>query len=300
MRRLERSAHRPGLVRRNDHSAVAGRNSLASLASDEDHDSMKIKTLPPALVGLLPLALLVGCAFDSAPAERTLARVVVDGEGVTAIDTDLGYHVELVRCRVAIDTLEFTTSGEMHASLLRPLWDLVVPDAFAHPGHDAGGEVVGELPGRHVFDWRDDGALIGEATLLEARYSGANFSFTRAKVEDGVMPDDPIVGHTFEIVGTATLDETAWDFSVLVDQDEGRRVVGLPLDLDVAADDELELGLELFTRDPIEGDTIFDGLDFALLDDDGDHEVVIAPDSDAYNLLRRSTQAHDHYGVAVH
>jgi hypothetical protein len=256
--------------------------------------------LCPALAaGLLSAAPPLGCAFDSEPAERTPARIVVDGAGITTIDTDLAYRVELARCRVAIDTLEFTTSGEMHASLLRPLWDLVVPDAIAHPGHYAGGEVVGELPGRHVFDWRDDGALIGEATLLDAQYNGAHFSFTRAMVDDGVTPDDPIVGHTFEIAGTATLEDETWDFSVLLDQDEGRRVVGLPLDIDLAGDEGVELGLELFTRDPIEGDTIFDGVDFAVLDD-GDHVIVIEPDTEAYNVLRRSTQAHDYYGVAVH
>jgi hypothetical protein len=263
---------------------------------------MKTQCLRPALVaGLLSTAWLTGCAFDSEVAERTTARIVVDGAAVTAVDTDLGYHVDLVHCRVAIDTLEFTTDGEMHASLLAPVWDLVVPNAFAHPGHYAGGEVVGELTGRHVFDWRDDASLIGEATLLAAEYSGANFSFTRARVEDGVMPDDPIVGHTFEIVGTAALGDETWEFSALLDQDEGRRVVGLPLALDVDADEEIELGLELFTKDPFEEDTVFDGIDFALVDDDdGDHVIVIEPDTDAYNHLRRSTQAHDYYGVAVH
>lgn len=264
---------------------------------------MKTQRLHPALAaGLLSTALLPGCAFDSELADRTTARVVVDGASVTALDTDLGYRIELVHCRVAIDTLELTTDGESHASLLLPVWDLVVPDAFAHPGHDAGGEVVGELAGRHVFDWRDHGSLIGEATLLDAAYSGANFSFTRARVEDGVTPDDPIVGHTFEIVGTATLDDETWEFTVLLDQDEGRRVVGLPLELDLHGSNgqEIELGLQLFPLDPIEGDTIFDGLDFAMLDDDGDHVITIEPGTDAYNFLRRSTQAHDHYGVAVH
>jgi hypothetical protein len=264
---------------------------------------MNIHCSIPALAAGLALAVLaLGCAFDSAPAERTTARVVVDGTGVTPIATDLGYRVDLETCRVAIDTLEFTTDGEAHASLLRPVWDLVVPSALAHPGHAAGGEVVGELTGRHVFDWRGDGSLIGEATLLTAAYAGANFSFTRARVEDGVTPDDPIVGHTFEIVGTATRDDESWRFRVRLDQDEGRRVVGLPLALDLSAadDDGVELGLQLWTRDPVEGDTLFDGIDFAVLDDDGDHDVTLEPDTEPYNLLRRSTQAHDHYAVAVH
>jgi hypothetical protein len=262
---------------------------------------MSTSSLRPALAGgLLSFALPLGCAFDSEPAARTTARIVVDGAGVTAIDTDLGYHVELERCRVAIDTVEFTTDGEAHASFLRPAWDLLVPDALAHPGHEAGGEVVGELAGRYVFDWRDDGMLIGEATMLEAEYSGANFTFTRATVEDGLATDDPIVGHTFEIVGTAALGEETWQFRVLLDQDAGRRVVGLPLALETHADQEVELGLELFTRDPSEGDTFFDGIDFALLDEDGDHVITIEADTDAYNQLRRSAQAHDFYGVAVH
>lgn len=265
---------------------------------------MTTTSLHPALAaGLLSIVLPAGCAFDSEVAERTPARIVVDNANVATVDTDLGYRVELTRCRVAIDTLEFTSNGEMHASaLLGPVWDVVVPDAFAHPGHYAGGEVVGELEGRHVFDWRDDGVLIGEATLLHAQYEGANFSFTRARVEDGVTPDDPIVGHTFEIMATVTLDEESWQLTVLLDQDEGRRVVGLPFDLDLreGSEDPLELGLELLTHDAFEGDTIFDGIDFALLDPDGDHVIVIEPDSEAYNVLRRSTQAHDFYGIDIH
>lgn len=257
--------------------------------------------LRPALVaGLLPVVLLGGCAFDSELADTTTARIVVDGASVIPLHTDLGYRVDLEHCRVAIDTLELTTDGEMHASLLGPVWDLVVPNAVAHPGHYAGGEVVGELSGRYVFDWRADGDLLGEATLLDAVYSGANFSFTRARVEDGVPPDDPIVGHTFEIVGNATLDDETWQFRVLLDQDEGRRVVGLPLELDAGSGEDLELGLQLLPLDPVEGDTLFDGIDFAVLDDDGDHVIVIEPGSDAYNRLRRAAQGHDHYGVAVH
>lgn len=254
------------------------------------------------LAGLLGATTFAGCAFDSELADRTSARIVVDGASVVTTDTDMGYRVQLTRCRVAIDTIELTTDGEMHASLMQPLWDAVVPNAYAHPGHAGGGEIVGELSGRHVFDWRDDGALVGEAILLDATYSGANFTFTRARAEDGLAADDPLVGHTFEIEGTATLDGEEWSFTVLLDQDEGRRVVGLPLDLDVdpSADPDIELGLQLLVDDPFEQDTIFDGIDFAMLDDDGDHQIVLEPDTEAYNRLRRNTQAHDHYGVAIH
>ncbi|MEX1361705.1 MAG: hypothetical protein AB1Z98_01155 [Nannocystaceae bacterium] len=252
-----------------------------------------------AAIGAL-LTLASGCAFDSELADRMAVDVVIDSGAVVTTETDLGYRVELSRCRMAIDTVEFTTDGEQHASLLGPAWDLLVPSAYAHPGHDGGGEVVGELPGRYVFDWRDDGNVLGQATLLDAEYSGANFSFTRARIEDGLVPDDPMVGHTFEIVGTATLDDERWEFSILLDQDEGRRVVGLPLSIDVdpGSTEPFALGLQLLVDDPFEQDSLFDGVDFAMLDDDGDHVVVIEPETEAYNRLRRNTQAHDHYGVA--
>lgn len=243
-------------------------------------------------------SLLGGCAFDSELADRAAVDIVIDSGAVVTTETDLGYRVELSRCRVAIDTVELTTDGEQHASLLGSAWDLLVPSAYAHPGHYGGGEVVGELTGRHVFDWRDDGGVLGQATLLEAEYTGANFSFTRAG-PDEVAPDDPLLGHTFEIVGTATLDDERWQFSALLDQDDGRRVVGLPLSFELDPDsDDQALAIQLLVQDPFEEDSLFDGIDFAMLDEDGDHVVVIEPGTEAYNRLRRSTQAHDHYAVA--
>lgn len=254
----------------------------------------------PSTLAVLALATLgAGCAFDSELADRAAVDVVVDGAAVVTTETDLGYRVELSRCRVVIDTVEFTTDGEQHASLLGPAYDLLVPTAYAHPGHYGGGEVVGELPGRHVFDWRDDDRVLGQATLLDAEYTGANFSFGRAQLED-VGPDDPILGHTFEIAGVASLEGERWEFTVLLDQDDGRRVVGLPLSLDVVpgSSEPGALGLQLHVDDPFEDDSIFDGVDFAMLDDDGDHVVIVEPGTDAYNRLIRSTQSHDHYGVA--
>jgi hypothetical protein len=248
---------------------------------------------------IFAIALLAtaGCDFDSELAPRVELDIVVDGNRVQAVTTDLGYDVEPTRCRAVIADVVFTTSGEMHAGLGAHLWDLVVPTAHAHPGHYAGGEVVGELPGRHVIDWRSDGHVVGVATMLEAHYEGANFSFARASVEDGVAVDDPIVGHTFDLAGTATLGEHTWTFEALVDQDEDREIVGAPLDLVIDASSDESLGLTLYTRDPLEGDTVFDGIDFAALDDDGDGHVVIAPDTEAYNRLRRNLQIHDNYWV---
>lgn len=250
-------------------------------------------------VGVAAFAGTSGCDFDTSLAPEVELRVLVDDEGVRPLQTDLGYHVELERCRVAIDTIEFTTDGEMHASLLAPLYDIVVPTAYAHPGHDAGGEIVGELAGNVVFDWRAGGRELGKATMLQAEYSGANFTFARAQPGKGVPIDDPMIGHTFDIAGTATIDGQTYTFEALVDQDEDRRVVGLPFAMIVDDGTDVELGLAFAPVDPREEDTVFDGIDFASLDEDGDMHVVLEPGTEAYNHLQRNLQVHDHYTVTT-
>lgn len=260
-----------------------------------------------AIAATTLMSLAPACDFDSALAPRAELEVVVDGQNVAPHTTNLGYVVELERCRVAIDTVEFTTDGESHAALgrgvvdsvLRTAQDLVVPTAYAHPGHYAGGEIVGELPGRFVFDWRSDGQVLGEATMLAAQYSGANFTFARAEPSDGVRLDDPIIGHTFDIAGEATYEGETITFEIQVDQDADRRVVGLPFDLSVDEDSDDAIGLSLHLADPFESDTAFDDVDFLSLDDDGDGHVVITADSEAYNRIRRALQAHDFYGTEL-
>jgi len=260
---------------------------------------MNSKLTAIAVAGLC----LTACDFDSTLAPRVALDVVVDGTTVTRSSNDLDYDVELTRCRVAIDTVEFTTNGEMHASLVRPstvegFSELLIPTAHAHPGHYAGGEIVGEMVGRFVFDWRES-RVLGQADLTQTHYDGANFTFTRAQMSDGLEADDPIIGHTFDIAGIARRGDQEVEFEVQLDQDADRRVVGLPLDVDVGANTDAKLGLALLPFDPILEDDVFDGVDFFALDDDGDGRVVIEADSDAYNRLRRQFQQHDYYGITV-
>jgi hypothetical protein len=261
-----------------------------------------MRSIPRFVVaGSLAWTVTFGCDLDTSFAPRVDLEVRVDGTGIRAHGTDLGYYVELERCRMVVDTLELTTGGEMHAdaSLLRLLYDLAIPRAYAHPGHAAGGEVVGELVGTFVVDFRDHGRALGLATLLQAHYSGANFSFARAEPGLGVDPDDPIVGHTVDIAGTATREGEVYTFEALLDQDEGRRVVGLPLDLIVDDRTDVALGVALHVAEVTGDRSIFDEIDFATLDDDGDHHVVLEPGTEAYNRLRNSLQLHDHYEVSA-
>lgn len=241
------------------------------------------------------------CDFDTDLAPEVELRIVVDSQGLVPATNDFGYQIELERCRAAIHDVEFTTAGEKHAdaSLWQRLHDVVVPTAYAHPGHYAGGEIVGELAGDYVFEWHTDGAELGLATMLEAKYNGANFSFGRAKPSSRVPIDDPIIGHTFDLAGEATIDGVTYTFEALVDEDEDRRVVGLPLALDVGESTDVALGLSFALVDPYEGDTVFDGIDFAALDDDGDMHVVIEPGTEAYNHLTRNLQVHDQYLITT-
>ena len=248
---------------------------------------------------LVSSVVCAACDFESSIAPRVELPVVVDSEGMVEFVNAEGYTIHITRMRVAFENVEFTTGGETHMAMLRPLVDLVIPTAYAHPNHYAGGEVIGEMDGRFVVDWLADGAQLGTAVLIESDYNGANFVFTRARPGDGIDASDPIVGHTFEIAGEATKDGETWTFSGFVDEDEGRRVIGLPFELDVDATSDETLGLQLLPKDPSEGDTAFDDLDFAALDDDGDGLVAIVPGEPAGNVLKKHLQIHDHYAVTM-
>jgi len=265
-----------------------------------------------APLGALALVVTSVLACDSEQAPRVTLPVVVDSDGIVEFDSDLGYHIQITKLRVAFDNVEFTTGGEMHASLIRRvgqgLHDLVVPTAYAHPGHYAGGEVTGEMQGRFVVDWLDDGASLGEAILLGGSYAGANFVFTRATADDGLEAGDPIIGHTIQIEGTATKDGTSFTFHGFVDEEDGKRVVGLPIseevteaqtDFEVDASTDVTLGLQVLMLDPFEPDTALDGIDFAAADTDADGDVELVAGEAPYNLLVRQLQVHDQYRVSI-
>lgn len=259
---------------------------------------MKPPLRSAARVLAIPL-MLCACDLDSQVAPRVELDVVVDSAGMVTFENAEGYTIEITRMRVAFENVEFTSGGEMHMAFLHPLHDLLVPTAYAHPGHYAGGEIVGEMNGRFVVDWLADGESLGTATLLGADYRGANFVFTRAQLDDGVTPEDPILGHTFDIAGRATKDGMTWTFSAALDEDDGRRVVGLPFDVEIDASSDEVLGLQMLPVDPYEGDTAFDELDFAALDEDGDFVVELRDGDADYNILKKHLQVHDHYAVTI-
>lgn len=243
--------------------------------------------------------LLAGCG-GSEEATPVDLNVVVDGGGIGKTTNDLGYVVTFSAFQAAVTDVQFTIEGEMHAGWLESVGDWLVTPAYAHPGHYAGGTVTGELLGDFIVDWMaSNGSLLGVASMLPGTYRGGNFTFRHARADDGLADDDPLLGHTVFVAGTATRDDQTIEFTAVLDIDEGTDIVGLPMDLEVDDATQVELGLAVFPIDPFEKDTIVDGLDWASLDDDGDGIVAIAPGQDAHNLLRRAVQVHDYYGISI-
>jgi len=264
-------------------------------------------------------ALLLG--FTAAPAcaepeeaQRVELPVQADGRGLTRVTTDLGYTVELSEARGVVAELRFSIAGEQHSASRSLLSRLVVSTAHAHPGHFQGGGVTGELPGRFVAPWLsadDDGAAaeasrtLGTATLLEGDYHSVDFELGLATTEDDIMSDDPLLGHSFVLRGEVEKDGERYELLAQVASPEGRVLTGVPFDARVRAGEALGLQLRLLTLDPLEGDTLFDGIDFATLDADADGLIAIEPEAadaavqQAYNVLRRTLQTHDHFEMTA-
>jgi hypothetical protein len=229
--------------------------------------------------------------------------VVVDEGGIETTTNDLGFEITLTEARLTVRDLQFTTAGELHtAGLPQRLWSLLVPRALAHPGHYEGGEVIGEAPGHFLVDWfGEDRQELGRATLIVGSYTSVNFTFDRA-TDDDVETDDALFGHTARFVGVASKDGDDIAFEIVVDSPEDRLLVGAPFEAEITEESEVVIGFELLPHDALGEDNLFDGVDFALLDADGNSEVALGPDAsdeaavDAYNVFHRAFQTHNHYG----
>ncbi len=242
------------------------------------------------------LFVAAACAPSQEPVHVTL-DVELDATGLSATTNDAGWTVELTTARIAAKDLQFTILGEMHGASAS-LGGWLLARAWAHPGHYAGGDVTGELVGEFILDWTaHDGMKLGGADVLVGDYNGLNFTFRSAAVADGLAAADPLLGHTAQLAGTARKGEAVVMFTALLDVDAGAQMVGAPFEDTVEASSTAPIELQLLPTDPTGGGSLFDGLDFAALDDDGDGVVAIAPGEAAHNILRRTLQSHVHYNA---
>lgn len=249
-------------------------------------------------------ALATWACGEAREATRVELEVLVDGSAVEDVTTDLGYRVHVTALRAALGELEFAVAGEVHASTPGALSRLFVPRARAHPGHYTGGEVTGMLPGRFVADWvGDQGGALGLAILLEGTYDSANFTLHRADLDLGLAVDDPLLGHTAILEGVAEKEGASIPFTARIDSPPSRQVVGIPFEARVRGGADFALGLAFGTRDPLEKDTLFDGIEFSLLARDAQGRAWLEETSeaqanlDSYYTLRRRFQTHDHFWI---
>jgi hypothetical protein len=261
------------------------------------------RIVKPQLVSLgLALLALSGCS-EAEAAKRVDLQVVADGRGLEPITTDLGYEVELSSAVMVAEDLQFTTAGEAHASLWRRISDTLIRVARAHPGHYQGGEVTGELQGHFVLRFiPGETHEVGTATLLVGQYSAVKLTLAHATSDD-VAEDEPLLDHSARLVGSASRDDSTVEFEITLSSPDARQLVGIPFTEEITEATPGPLVVRLLTLDPLEKDTLFDGVDFAVLDADADGQVLVDPaatDTEsvaAYNLFRRTFQTHDHFVV---
>jgi hypothetical protein len=262
---------------------------------------MNRKILTLTSLGLVATTLLLSYC-DAAGEEPSPVYLPVEASsaGLGTATNDLGWAVEVSTVRIAISNLELTIEGETHASLPRRLLRLAIGEALAHPGHYAGGTVTGELRGDYLLELPERaGDELGTATLLPGAYHGVNLWFRAAGAADELAPDDPLLGHGALLAGTASRDAEVVAFEARLDLDPATQMVGGPFDLVVDESTVCRLGLTVYTIDPSEGDTFFDGIDFGALDDDGDGQLLIEPGTAAHNVLAKALVRHDHWGLEV-
>lgn len=258
-------------------------------------------------VAIVATAVALGACADAREAPRVQRSVVVDSTGLTEVETDLGFRVEVTEAALVVENIQFAIAGEAHASLRERLSELLIRSAHAHPGHFQAGDVTGELRGRFVLRFApgQEAQPLGDATLVVGRYQSANFTFGHATELDAIDAEDPLLTHTAWMRGWVSRDDEQFELEAALDAPEARQLVGAPFAYQIDESGSEALGLRLLTRDPLEGDTLFDGIDFAALDGDGDGRISIEPAAsepsvvDAYNVLRRTFQTHDHFDVRL-
>lgn len=251
--------------------------------------------------GIATILLLIGhCSPGGAEPELVSLPVVWNSEGVEVCENDRGWVVQLKTLRLAVRDLEFTIKGETHAGLPDRVSEFFVRNAHAHPGHNSGGDVTGELSGNFLLDLSSAAdTRLGHAELLVGEYKGMNLHFRRTDADDGLNIDDPLSGHTAFFAGTATKGVDSVEFSAILDVAEGTRMVGGSFERVVEKETSATLALQVLTVDPFQNDTLFKGLDFASLDDDKDGFVAISPGDAAHNILMKTLIRHEHYRVEL-
>ncbi len=258
-----------------------------------------------SLLALLLLALFsIGCSAGQQPTATVSVDVAPLLEG--AVESDVGYAVTLTGARLSVADILLKDGEDEHtvAGLLRSLGELVIPSAHAHPGHGAGGVVIGELLGRRIVDFGGGRVTLGEAEAVLADLDSVDFLRIAATADD-VGDDDPLLGHAAVLTGSATDGERTVVFEARIGVDDDTAVQGAPLSpaLTLVEGDSGTVAIALQVGDPFEDDTLFDGVDFGAAADasgvagSAEEPLLLLPGDPDHNRVRRGLVSHDHYVV---
>lgn len=213
------------------------------------------------LLSLLALAALVACGGTER--QRTSFPVTVSG-GVETVTTDSGWRVSLTKATAHLEAVRFFEGKVLLARALPrlPWWRTVlVPPAFAHPGHYVPGEALGELLRPVTVDLRSTTPTPwGEASGLTGEQGSLQLTFAAGGLE---------------LAGTATKDAQALPFTAVFAPTaaiEGVRAEHVVTTSGAGVDVRLELAV------------VFSRVDFAQV---GSSASPLDPTSPAFNGLVR-------------
>lgn len=276
---------------------------------------MNMRGVKRALLMSLGLGLSLGlwaCGTESQEAVRVPLKLRVLPMAALKTPTNQGYRIKLERAELMISDLGFYVAGEAHASLLERASRLILPPAYAHPGHFQGGERLGELPGRHrlVFlPQNPEQPPVGEAILLTGDYHSAAFQYERASASDGLSDTDPLLKHTVLLSGSAQKDGgPEIPFVVQLRADKAQQLQGVVFQASIRPGSQSVLGLAWSLEVPDSASaqgtrSFFDNLDFAALAAEPDGVVHILPshpkraNAEAYDRLRNRLGDHSYFAL---
>ena len=231
--------------------------------------------------------LLSACGESQAPVQVELP-VVINATGPAQSTTDLGYTVVLTEARIALSDVRFMSGENEHSSRLRPLYDLLVPTALAHPGHSEGGVIHGELTGSFEIDLVTATDLtLGPATLLATDYTSATFTLA-------ALSDQPEA--SFFLAGTASRNDMSTPFTIAIAAPAGREITGIRFEANVPPQpsSDARISLRLTLDSLFREHSLFDTIDFAALASHGELHLEAGSAEPAYLELRRRLLSHDH------
>jgi len=162
--------------------------------------------------------------------------------------------------------------------LVQALERLVMPRAFAHPGHYQEGEALGEALDQRVFDLLDpDGAALGTMQAVTGTCHSARVGLGTA--EAGLADGERLAGHALLLRGVASRGDERIPFEGWLDVDLYVEGIEVELDVDEAPGHLLvEVDLERWLR----------RVDFATASPgEGDEPAAVVEGTQAHNALTR-------------